>query len=94
MKKILAVLLSMAMVLGFTGCIEEKSDGTVFDIAFSAKDAIKIEDIDWNVTENVMAGERFVSFNYTNNSKYTLRLKWNSFRKAMLLRNSFRFLIN
>ena len=24
-----------------------------------------VRDIDWNVTENVMDGERFVSFNYT-----------------------------
>ena len=36
------------------------------------KDAIKIEDIDWNVTEGVMDGERFISFNYVNNSAYTI----------------------
>lgn len=72
MKKTLAALLSMTMVLGFTGCTGENNGGTVFDTAFSAKDAIKIEDIDWNVTESVMDGERFLSFNYTNNSKYTI----------------------
>ena len=72
MKKALAALLSMTMVLGFTGCTGENNGGTVFDTAFSAKDAIKIEDIDWNVTESVMDGERFVSFNYTNNSKFTI----------------------
>ena len=65
MKKALAALLSMTMVLGFTGCTGENNGDTIFDTAFSAKDAIKIEDIDWNVTENVMDGERFVSFNYT-----------------------------
>ena len=72
MKKTLTALLSLTMVLGFTGCTGENSDGMIFDNAFSAKDAIKIEDIDWNVTESVMDGERFVSFNYTNNSKYTI----------------------
>ena len=72
MKKTLAALLSMTMVLGFTGCTGENNEDTIFDTAFSAKDAIKIEDIDWNVTESVMDGERFVSFNYTNNSKYTI----------------------
>ena len=72
MKKALAALLSMTMVLGFTGCTGENNEDTIFDTAFSAKDAIKIEDIDWNVTESVMDGERFVSFNYTNNSKYTI----------------------
>ena len=72
MKKTLATLLSLTMVLGFTGCTGENNGGTVFDTAFSAKDAIKIEDIDWNVTESVMDGERFVSFNYTNNSKFTI----------------------
>lgn len=72
MKKALAALLSMTMVLGFTGCTGENNEGTVFDTAFSAKDAIKIEDIDWNVTESVMDGERYLSFNYTNNSDYTI----------------------
>lgn len=72
MKKALAALLSMTMVLGFTGCTGENNEDTIFDTAFSAKDAIKIEDIDWYVTESVMDGERFVSFNYTNNSKYTI----------------------
>lgn len=40
--------------------------------SFNAKEAIKIEDIDWNVTESILDGERFISFNYTNNSKYTV----------------------
>lgn len=72
MKKILAALLSTTLMFGFTGCAGENDDGGIFDTAFSAKDAIKIEDIDWNVTESIMDGERFVSFNYTNNSKYTV----------------------
>lgn len=47
---------------------KESTDDTIF----SAKDAIKIEDIDWNVTESILDGERFISFNYTNNSEYTI----------------------
>lgn len=39
---------------------------------FSAKDAIKIEELDWSIAESVLDGERFISFNYTNNSKYTV----------------------
>ena len=34
--------------------------------------AIHIEEIDWNVAASVLDGERIVSFNYTNNSKYTI----------------------
>lgn len=40
--------------------------------SFSAKDAIKIEDIEWSVAEGIIDGERFISFNYTNNSQYTI----------------------
>lgn len=39
---------------------------------FSAKGAVKIEDIDWSVEESLMDGERFISFGYTNNSPYTI----------------------
>lgn len=39
---------------------------------FSAKDAIKIEEIDWSVAPGILDGESFISFNYTNNSKYTI----------------------
>lgn len=42
------------------------------EISSPAKDAIKIEDLDWNVKESVMDGERFVSFDYTNKSSYTI----------------------
>lgn len=34
--------------------------------------AIHIEEIDWNIAEGILDGERMVSFNYTNNSKYTI----------------------
>ena len=82
MKKALVTLLSAAMLISLTGCGSENSTSPISgtgsitisasDTSFSTKDAIKIEDIEWNVTESVMDGERFVSFNYTNNSKYTI----------------------
>lgn len=34
--------------------------------------AVHIEEIDWNVAESILDGERMVSFSYTNNSKYTI----------------------
>ncbi len=40
--------------------------------SFSAKDAIKIKDFDWSVEEGILDGERFISFNYTNNSQYII----------------------
>ncbi|MGN1128716.1 MAG: hypothetical protein ACI4T6_07150, partial [Candidatus Flemingiibacterium sp.] len=72
MKKALAAALSIIMLLGLVGCGGENGGGSVFNAAFSAKDAIRIEDIDWNVSDGIIDGERFVSFNYTNNSKYTI----------------------
>ncbi|MBQ5332764.1 MAG: hypothetical protein J6K92_05845 [Oscillospiraceae bacterium] len=71
MKKVITVLcISIAILFVLTGCSEETA--SVFESTFSAKDAIKIEEIDWNVTESILDGERIVSFNYTNNSKYTI----------------------
>lgn len=72
MKKALAALLSMTVIFNFTGCSGENESGGIFDTAFSAKDAIKIEDIDWSVAESIIDGDRFLSLNYTNNSKYTI----------------------
>lgn len=68
MKKGFAgVLLSAVMIFSMTGCGDSAGFGE-----FSAKDAIKIEDIDWTTTESILDGERIVSFNYTNKSKYTI----------------------
>lgn len=53
-----------------TGC--NNSDEETFSGNFSAKDAIKIEDLDWNIADSIIDGEKYVSFGYTNNSKYTI----------------------
>ena len=39
---------------------------------FSAENAIKIEDIDWTIKEIVLNGNKYVSLDYTNNSKYPI----------------------
>ena len=68
MKKGFAgLVLSAVMIFSMTGCGDSAGFGE-----FSAKDAIKIEDIDWITTESILDGERIVSFNYTNKSKYTI----------------------
>lgn len=47
--------------------------GSLNDAAnFSPKDAFKIEDIDWEVTQSIHDGERIASLNYTNNSDFTI----------------------
>ena len=55
------------MALSFSGC-----DSSSFQKDFSAKDALKIEDIDWNIVESTLDGQSIVSFNYKNKTKYTI----------------------
>lgn len=38
----------------------------------STTDTINVEDIDWNVDERIIDGRKCLSFNYTNNTKYTI----------------------
>ena len=76
-KKICKVTcIFVLLAISITGCGNNESissEGPIVSKAmFSAKDAIKIEDIPWNVTESIMDGKRFISFNYTNNSKYVI----------------------
>lgn len=72
MKKIITVLcLSITMLFGLTGCSGNETVSE-FDSESSDNSAIHIEEIDWNVAESILDGERMVSFSYTNNSKYTI----------------------
>ena len=68
---LLVILFSLAGC-GSNGGQSTQSNSSQSAGSFSAKDAIKIEDIDWVVKESVLDGERFISFNYTNNSQYTI----------------------
>ncbi|WP_286338574.1 DUF6591 domain-containing protein [Bacteroides acidifaciens] len=49
---------------------EMKDEGAA-DNAPKGED-LKIEDIDWSVEESILDGERILSFNYTNNTPYTI----------------------
>ena len=69
-NKFYAVCILLIMSFIMTGC--GSNNNSQLAASFSAKNAIKIEDIDWGVTESVLDGERFISFNYTNNSQYTI----------------------
>jgi len=64
-------------ILLSTGCSSNAAEGQTSaasknSTAFAPEEAIKIEDIDWKVEDAVNDGERFLSFNYTNNSSYTI----------------------
>lgn len=71
LKMLLTVCLTLTMFVLLTGCNEQSTNPNNPE-SFSAKDAIKIEEIDWSVVPSVMDGERYFSLNYTNNSKYTI----------------------
>lgn len=60
------------MASGSKGSAATKEEQAPKNTGFSAKDAIKIEELDWSIAESILDGERFISFNYTNNSKYTV----------------------
>ncbi|MBQ9975108.1 MAG: hypothetical protein IJP16_01245 [Clostridia bacterium] len=66
MKNVIRILALICFAfLSFTllfGCERE----------FTPEGAIKIEDIDWRVKNAVREGERYLSLEYTNNTKYTI----------------------
>ena len=66
-KRFVLLFMSLIMALSFSGC-----DSSSFQKDFSAKDALKIEDIDWNIVESTLDGQSIVSFNYKNKTKYTI----------------------
>lgn len=86
MSKVCSVCMLTGILIGGAGCgstgngiinesntqVQNTNEPTIQENSFSAKDAIKIEDIDWTVSDSILDGERFVGFSYTNNSKYTI----------------------
>lgn len=80
MKKIITLLLLTLGIFGLIGCgkkEESKVDTSETDMLASTevpleKNPIKIEDIDWSVEPMLIDGANVVSFNYTNNSEYTI----------------------
>lgn len=75
MNKNNIIITVMALVLCFTMCLvgcnnsvsPEKTEAPKAE-----KSGIDISDIDWNVDEGVIDGERYVLLNYINNTQYTI----------------------
>lgn len=65
-----AVCIAIIALLSITGC--SSGDSSAVGGRKSDKIPIKIEDIDWSVSEGIVEGERAVVFNYTNNTKYVI----------------------
>lgn len=63
-------------IIGLTGCgintSPDSSNPKAPNTSIAPKDAIKIEDISWETKESILDGERFISFDYTNKSNYTI----------------------
>lgn len=74
MKKTICFIALLLVILiiptCITGCGSDSKAGKSKEK--SETHALKIEDIEWNVNEGIVDGERFVLLDYTNNSKYTL----------------------
>lgn len=66
--------LFFAGALILTGCssTQAASVTSTAPASFSPADALQIEQIDWHVDEAVDKEKRYLSFNYTNNSAYTI----------------------
>ncbi len=72
-KKIIVMLLTITFLICIVGCNNADNSNSESDKKQSLKeDSIRIEDIDWNVDERVIDGDKCLSFNYTNNTAYTI----------------------
>ena len=67
LKSLFVTALAVLMLTSFVGCTEESPISKK-----PVKKSIKIEDIDWQVNPAVREGERFLSLDYTNNTKFTI----------------------
>lgn len=82
MRKLLQFALVAALGLTLAACSGDGASSQPGDApqgsqprsasAEPADDAIKIEEIDWAVAENVIGGDRRVALSYTNNSSFTI----------------------
>lgn len=83
MKRIALLAATALLCVGLAGCGAngaESANGQAGQepqsqsakAAAPAKDAIKIEDLDWSVDQTLIDGQRVIAFNYTNNSPYMI----------------------
>lgn len=67
MKKILVMILTIALLLTCAACSDTGEQNNEIDTP-----DITIDQIDWSIGEGELEGEKYVLFQYTNNSKYTI----------------------
>ncbi len=70
MKKILCSVVALSVLISLTACGGNTSESNSTAVNFS--DDIKIEDIDWSVSEGYLDGSNCLIFSYTNNSDYVI----------------------
>lgn len=78
MKRFWMAVLIGALGLALAGCGSETAptsdaeEAPVEKVAESIEDAVKIDDIEWTVSNKAIDGTRYITFSYTNSSDYQL----------------------
>lgn len=77
MKKKVTLLtcLLLSTLLIFGGCSsseDSQKNNSGKEKKAVSEDTISVDDIDWNVDERIIDGEKCLSFNYTNNTDFTI----------------------
>lgn len=76
MKKNIGIVLVCGLLFGVmcTGCGETKESKSVIEheVETQKYEKISIDDLNWRVTDGLVDGNRAVTFEYTNNSEYTI----------------------
>ena len=78
MKRFWSLVLVGVLGLLLTGCSGGNATDpspdtpTANEVAAPAEDAVKIEEIEWEVGQKTIDGDRCIAFSYTNNSEYPL----------------------
>ena len=76
MRRSIVLLATAALALSLSGCGGEAPNANQADVRTPAtevrEDAIKIEDIEWTVGQEVIDGNRAIVFSYVNNSDYVI----------------------
>lgn len=68
-KKKIIITTFIGAIMLLAGCQSAGTDQKHKDNKKSDSETVKIEDIDWNVGEGIIDGDRHIVMNYVNNSK-------------------------
>ena len=72
MKRFIALALTFIMIFSLSAC-GKGTDSESGEKTNSSKNSFDMKDIDWAVEEGIKDGDRVMTFNITNNSKYTIK---------------------